>query len=420
MKKVFALLLLIVAGFAYLRFSHSDGPRYIFRTVPLESGNITSTVTATGKLGAVTVVEVGTQVSGTLQEIYADFNQHVKKGELIALIDPDVLKAKLEESRANLAVARASAAKARANLAESDRNLKRYKELWDRQLIARSELDAVETTRLTNRASVQEAEARVLQVQAALRQAETNLDYTRILSPEDGVIISREVNVGQTVAASLSAPTLFTIAKDLSDMQIETSVDEADIARVKEGQDVEFTVDAYSGTTFKGKVKQVRISPATSDNVVTYPVIISVANPDLKLKPGMTANVSIITDRRTNVLKIPMAALRFSPPPEDAASGKTAAATTSPFSPTMPRRGPGGGAGGGAGQGNGNAGRTGTVSVVWTVSGDLLGEKVQFRAGISDGSFVEVIESRELKEGALLAVSYSEQAKESLWGKIFK
>ena len=417
MKKVFILLILIAAGFAYLRFSHSDGPRYTFRTVPLEKGDITSTVTATGKLEAVTVVEVGTQVSGTLKEIYADFNQHVKKGELIALIDPDVLKAKLEEARANLAVARASAARARANLAESDRNLKRYKELWNRQLIARSELDAVETTRLTNRASVQEADARVLQVQASLRQAETNLEYTKILSPEDGVIISREVNVGQTVAASLSAPVLFTIAKDLSDMQIETSVDEADISRVKEGQEVEFSVDAYSGTTFKGKVKQVRISPATSDNVVTYPVIISVANPDLKLKPGMTANVSIVTDRRKDVLKVPMAALRFSPPPEDAAP-QTAAATSSPFSPSMPRRRPGGGAG--QGNGNGNAGRTGTVSSVWTVRDGVLGEKIQFRAGIGDGSFVEVITSKELKEGDLLAVSFSEQPKASLWGKIFK
>ncbi|MDK2958516.1 MAG: HlyD family secretion protein [Synergistaceae bacterium] len=418
MKKVFVLLFFIVAGFAYLRFSHSAGPRYIFRTVPLESGNITSTVTATGKLGAVTVVEVGTQVSGTLKEIYADFNQHVKKGELIALIDPDVLRAKLEEAKANLAMARASVARAQANVADSDRNLKRNRELWNRQLIARSELDAAETTHLANRASLQEAQARVLQVQASLRQAETNLDYTRILSPEDGVVISREVNVGQTVAASLSAPTLFTIAKDLSDMQIETSVDEADIARVKEGQEVEFTVDAYGGTTFTGKVRQVRISPATSDNVVTYPVIISVANPDLKLKPGMTANVSIVTDRRKDVLKVPMAALRFSPPPEDAAQ-QTTAAPSSPFSPSMPRRRPGG-AGGGAGLGNGNTGRTGTVSVVWTVSGDVLGDRVQFRAGISDGSFVEVIDSRELKEGDLLAVSYSEQPKESLWGKIFK
>ena len=417
MKKVFALLLLIAGGFTYLVFSHSGEPKYIFRTVPLETGNITSTVTATGKLGAVTVVEVGTQVSGTIKEIYADFNQPVKKGDLVALIDPDVLLAKLDEVKANLAVSRASVARAKANVADSERNLKRNRELWNRQLIARSELDAAETTHMANRAGLQEAEARILQVQASLKQAETNLDYTRIISPEDGVIISREVNVGQTVAASLSAPTLFTIAKDLSDMQIETSVDEADIAQVVEGQDVEFTVDAYVGVTFKGKVKQVRISPATADNVVTYPVIISVANPDLKLKPGMTANVSIITDRRINVLKIPMAALRFSPPTEEEAPA-TAAATSSPFSPSMPRRRPGGGAG--AGLGNGNAGQKGALSAVWTVKDEALGETVQFRAGISDGSFVEAIDAQGLKRGDLLAVSYSERPKESLWGAIFR
>ena len=413
MKKFIVLLLLLLAGAAAWFFlSGPDGKEYVYRSVPLESGDITSAVTATGRLGAETVVEVGTQVSGTVKEIYADFNEPVKKGQLIALIDPAVLKARLEESKANLAVANASVARARANLTESDRNLKRNRELWNRKLIAKSELDAAETTHLTTRAGLQEAQARVQQVQAALRQAETNLGYTRIISPEDGVIISREVNVGQTVAASLSTPTLFTIAKDLSDMQIETSVDEADISRVKEGQAVEFTVDAYSGTTFEGKVKQVRISPSTSDNVVTYPVIISVANPDLKLKPGMTANVSIITDRKTGVLKVPLAALRFSPPPTE--EGKSpAAATSSPFAPSMPRR-PRSGSGGG----NGNAGKSGTASAVWTVKDGELGEKVQFRGGISDGSFVEVVSSPELKAEDLLAVSYSEKPKESLWKKI--
>ncbi len=418
MRKVLVLIAMIIAGFAYLRFSHNGGPEYVFRTVPLESGDITSSVTATGKLGAVTVVEVGTQVSGTIQEIYADFNQQVKKGELVALIDPDVLEAKLEETRANLAVARASVARAKANAADSERNLIRHRELWKRQLIAKSELDAAETSHMANRAGLQEAEARILQVQASLRQAETNLEYTKIISPEDGVIISREVNVGQTVAASLSAPTLFTIAKDLADMQIETSVDEADIASVQEGQKVEFTVDAYGGTTFSGTVRQVRISPATSDNVVTYPVIISVANPDLKLKPGMTANVSIITDRRRDVLKIPMAALRFSPPEDNAPQAAAATATSSPFSPSIPRRGSG--LGQGAGQNNGKAGAAGTASAVWTVVDGALGEKAQFRAGISDGSFVEAIASPKLKEGDLLAVSYSEKPKESLWEKIFK
>ncbi len=415
MKKFIVLILILLAGAAaWLLLSGPGEKEYVYRTVPVESGDITSAVTATGRLGAETVVEVGTQVSGTVKEIYADFNEPVKKGQLIALIDPAVLKARLEESKANLAAANASVARARANLTESDRNLKRNRELWDRKLIAKSELDAAETAHLTNKAGLQEAQARVQQVRAALRQAETNLGYTKIISPEDGVIISREVNVGQTVAASLSTPTLFTIAKDLSDMQIETSVDEADISRVKEGQTVEFTVDAYSGTTFEGRVKQVRISPSTSDNVVTYPVIISVANPELKLKPGMTANVSIITDRKTGVLKVPLAALRFSPPPTE--EGKSpAAGTSSPFAPSMPRR-PRSGAGGGGG--SGNAGKSGAASTVWTVRDGELGEKVQFRPGISDGSFLEVVSSPALKEGDHLAVSYSEKPKESLWKKI--
>ena len=419
MKKIVVLLLLLAGGAAWIHFSDGGATEYVFRTATLESGNIVSKVTATGKLSAVTVVDVGTQVSGTIKEIYADFNDHVKKGQLIALIDPDVLAAKLEESKANLAVARAAVSRAKANLADSQRNLNRNKELWSRNLIAKSELDTAETTHSVNRASLQEAEARVLQVQAALRQAESNLGYTRILSPEDGVIISREVNVGQTVAASLSTPTLFSIAKDLTDMQIETSVDEADIARVKEGQEVEFTVDAHRGTVFPGTVKQVRIAPGTTDNVVTYPVIISVANPELKLKPGMTANVSVITERRTGVLRVPMAALRFSPPPTDTPAA-AATATTSPFAPSMPRRpGGGGGAGAGGGQG-GNAGTNGTLSSVWTVQDGKLGEQVRFRAGIGDGSFIEVAGSKDLKEGDLLAIAYSEKPKVSLWKRIFQ
>ncbi len=416
MKKIIVLLLLLAGGAGYFFLSDGGATEYTFRTAALESGNIVAKVTATGKLSAVTVVEVGTQVSGTVKEIYADFNDHVKKGQLIALIDPDVLSAKLEESKANLTVARASVARAKANLADSQRNLKRNKELWSRNLIAKSELEAAETTHALNRASLQEAEARVLQVQAALRQSESNLGYTRILSPEDGVIISRLVNVGQTVAASLSTPTLFSIAKDLTDMQIETSVDEADIARVKEGQEVEFTVDAYRGTVFPGTVRQVRIAPGTTDNVVTYPVIISVANPELKLKPGMTANVSIITERRTGVLRVPMAALRFTPPPTDEPA-PAATATSSPFAPSMPRRPRGGGTGNGQG---GGAGTNGAFSSVWTVTDGKLDGQVQFRAGIGDGSFIEVAGSKELKEGDLLAIAYSEKPKVSLWKRIFQ
>ncbi|MFA7620957.1 MAG: efflux RND transporter periplasmic adaptor subunit [Aminobacteriaceae bacterium] len=411
MKKTIAVLLLIAFGAAWTYFSDNGATEYTFRTAPVESGDIVAKVTATGKLGAVTVVEVGTQVSGTIKEIYADFNDTVTKGQLIALIDPDVLSAKLEEARANLAVSRASVTRAKANLADSERSLNRNKELWSRNLIAKSELDAAETAQALNRASLQEAEARVLQVQAALRQAEANLGYTRIVSPEDGVVISRVVNVGQTVAASLSTPTLFSIAKDLTDMQIETSVDEADIAGVTEGQLVEFTVDAHRGTVFSGRVKQVRISPGTTDNVVTYPVIISVSNPDLKLKPGMTANVSIITERRSGVLRAPMAALRFTPPPED--GGQAENSGSSPFAPSMPRRR-------GGGSGGGNAGANGTLSTVWTVKEGVLGERVQFHAGTGDGAYVEIVDGDGLKDGDLLAVSYSERPKTSLWKRIFQ
>ena len=417
MKKwIFILLaVLLAAGGGYFYFSGSDAPQYTFRTVPLERGDIVATVTATGKLGAVTVVDVGTQVSGTIREIYADFNDRVKKGQLIALIDPSVLEARLQEAEANLSMARASLSRARASVMESSRNLKRYQELWDRQFIAKSELDLARTTSLTDQATVREAEARVRQVEAALRQARTNLGYTKIISPEDGVVISREVNVGQTVAASLSTPTLFSIAKDLSDMQIETSVDEADISRVKEGQEVEFTVDAYSGTTFYGRVKQVRIAPNVIDNVVTYPVIISAANPELKLKPGMTANVSIITARPAGILKVPMGALRFTPPPVAAAPGAEPKKNGS--SPLVPvrRRSTGAKV---PGQEKDNAVREGTLSTVWVVEDDVLKEKVSFWAGAGDGTSVEALPPTELREGDLVAVSYSEKPKQSFWSRI--
>ncbi|MDI9370480.1 MAG: efflux RND transporter periplasmic adaptor subunit [Synergistaceae bacterium] len=408
MKKTITVILVVLAAFA-MSFSGNGAPEYVFRTSPVELGDIVAKVTATGRLGAVTVVEVGTQVSGTIKEIYADYNDTVTKGRLIALIDPDVLAARLEEVKANLAVANASVARAKANIADGERNLKRNRELWSRDLIARSELDAAETAQALNRASLQEAEARVLQVRASLRQAETNLAYTRIVSPEDGVVISRMVNVGQTVAASLSTPTLFSIAKDLTDMQIETSVDEADIASVVEGQEVDFTVDAHRGTVFKGRVRQVRISPGTTDNVVTYPVIISVANPDLKLKPGMTANVSIITERRSGVLRAPLAALRFSPPPEES----TENSGSSPFAPSMPRRR-------GGGSGGVNTGADGSRASVWTVRDGALYERVHFLAGAGDGAFVEIVGGEGLSEGDLLAVSYSEKPRTSLWRRLFQ
>jgi HlyD family secretion protein len=268
-------------------------------------------VTATGTVNAVTTVLVGTQVSGTIKNMYVDFNSPVKKGQIIAQIDPSTFQAQVQQARANLLAAEANLEKAGATLIDAKRTMERNAELFSKNLIARSDLDTAETNYETAKASVSAARSQVAQTKAALEFSETNLRYTKIVSPVDGVVISRSVDVGQTVAASFQTPTLFTIAQDLTKMQIDTNVDEADIGKVNVGQDVEFTVDAYPDLTFRGKVWQVRNAPITVQNVVTYDVVIQMDNPELKLKPGMTANVSIIITTKKDVLKIPNAALRF-------------------------------------------------------------------------------------------------------------
>ena len=315
LKKLFLLALIAAIGYGiYFYFFHEELVVYGLTTQPITKGEIVSTVTATGELNAISVVEVGTQVSGTVQEIYVDFNSQVKAGQLIALIDPSVLELTLRESEANLAVYNAGVKSAQASLTDAERKYSRNKELFSKKLIARSEVDTSEADVLMKRASLSEAQSRVIQGKAAVERARTNLNYTKITSPVNGVVIDRQVDAGQTVAASYQTPTLFKIAEDLTRMQIETKVDEADIGEVAEGQSVVFRVDAFPDETFKGKVVQVRIAPNSSDNVVTYTVIIHVDNPDFKLKPGMTANVSIETARAENVLRIPVAALRFTPP----------------------------------------------------------------------------------------------------------
>jgi len=288
-----------------------------FRLEKVVRGEIISSVTATGTVNPVTTVQVGTQVSGTIKEIYADFNSPVTKGQLIAQIDPAPFEAQVEQAKANLFSAKANKEKAEATLIDAQRTLKRNQQLFAEDLIARSDLDTAETNYETAKAALNAAEAQITQAEAALKYAETNLRYTKILSPVDGIVISRNVDVGQTVAASFQTPTLFTIAQDLTKMQVNASVDEADIGKVKVEQPVTFTVDAYPEITFNGKVEQVRNSPTTIQNVVTYDVIIEVANPELKLKPGMTANVTIIVAQKKGVLKIPNSALRFSPPKLD-------------------------------------------------------------------------------------------------------
>lgn len=279
-------------------------------TQSADRGDIRATVSATGTVNAVTTVLVGTQVSGTIKQLFVDFNSAVKKGQLLALIDPASFEAQVAQASANLSLARANLDKSKVALRDTITTFERNKILYGKNFISKSDLDTSETNYLSAQAQIKASEAQVEQTQAALNLARTNLRYTQIISPVNGTVISRSIDVGQTVAASFQTPTLFTIAQDLTKMQIDTSVDEADIGRIKADQRVTFTVDAYPDLTFKGNVSEIRNAPTTVQNVVTYDVIVKVDNSDLKLKPGMTANVSIIIDDRKNILRIPNAALR--------------------------------------------------------------------------------------------------------------
>jgi HlyD family secretion protein len=310
---VIALIVIAAGSFFYFK---TNGKKSVYKTEKVSRGEIKSEVTATGTVEAVTTVSVGTQVSGTIKYLYADFNSAVKKGQRLAQIDPATVQAQVDQARANLFSAQANMEKAAVVVVDAQRTHERSKELFSQNFIARSDLDTAETNLHSAQAQHKVTQAQVAQAQASLKMAETNLQYTNIISPVNGTVISRSVDVGQTVAASFQTPTLFSIAQDLTKMQINTSVDEADIGRVAQGQDVSFTVDAYPDTIFKGKVSDVRNAPTTVSNVVTYDVIIKVDNPDLKLKPGMTANVSITIEIRQDVLRIPNAALRFKPPAE--------------------------------------------------------------------------------------------------------
>lgn len=366
------MLLAIFAGIGYgvyYYFFQEEPVIYGLTSSAVTRGDITSTVTATGELNAISVVEIGTQVSGTVQEIYVDFNSPVRAGQLIALIDPSVLRLTLNESEASLAVYQAGVKSAQASLTDAQRKYSRNKELFSKKLIARSEVDTSEADVEMKRAALQEAQSRVTQARATVARARTNLSYTRITSPVNGVVIDRQVDAGQTVAASLQAPTLFKVAEDLTRMQIETKVDEADIGTVAEGQNVTFRVDAFPDEVFAGKVVQVRIAPNTSDSVVTYTVIIHVDNPELKLKPGMTANVSIETAKATDALRIPVAALRFTPPEE-------LLATVSFDKSILTQK------------------KSLNSGTVWPARGNDLMPPVYVETGITDGKWVQLISEK--------------------------
>lgn len=393
----------VAAGIAWgvwYGFFRDGGTEYVYRTQPVTRGSISATISATGSVNPVEMVDVGTQVSGTIKEIYVDYNSRVAKGQLVALLDTDMLQSRVDEAKAALALAQARVTSAAASAADAERTFKRNKELWERNLIARSELDAAETKLALARASLAESNAQVVQARASLKQAQTSLGYARIVSPVDGVVISRKVDVGQTVAASLQTPTLFSIARDLTRMQIEASVDEADIGRIAEGQKAVCRFDAWPDATFEGTVTQVRLNSTVVSNVVTYTVIIRVDNSELKLKPNMTANVTIVTEEKADVLRIAAAALRFTPPSDVLAALTSASENRREEKqqgsimgmPRMRRR---------------DANRTDDEAAVWVVEdGKLVGSVPVGEQGISDRTWVEVFDTP-LQEGQELAVSFS-------------
>ena len=478
----------VLAGF-YFWGNDSSTPQYMSARV--EKGNLRNTVSATGTLQAVTTVQVGSQASGTIAALYADFNSVVKKGQVVAQLDPSVAKAQVQQQRANLEQARASLANARAAVVNSRAGvsdaqarslaarstvqnnqagvsgaeanvavlkaqqddalslLKQQESLLKAGVISQREYEVSQTAyrtaearynqavaqlnqaKLTEQsaasagiaqgqagveqsqaqvqqaqAQVQQAAAQVQQAQAALSLAEVNLSHTTITSPIDGVVVSRDVNVGQTVAASLSAPTLFTIANDLTQMQVIANIDQADIGLVEQAKSVRFSVDAFPGKDFDGKIAEMRLNPVNVQNVVTYNVVINVENPEQKLKPGMTANLTITIDERNNVLKVPNSALRFTPQDANRQQGQSGAGQGQGQGQRRQRQQQDGN----AAQGDGGQNRfapasapvlPGQIRGVWVLGQDGKPERRRITVGLSDGSATEVVDG-DLREGEMV------------------
>jgi len=392
-----AALLVLGSGFVAWKWLGPVADAAPYKLAKVERGALTAAVSATGTLNPVVSVQVGSQVSGQIKEILVDFNSTVTQGQLIARIDPETFQHRVRQAEADLDAARsavnvqrAQQLQAKVNLMEAERDFERKKTLVEKNFISSAERDKAQTTLDAARAQAQVAEAQaknsealVRQREAQLAQAKVDLDRTAIRSPVDGIVVKRSVDTGQTVAASLQAPELFIIAKNLTDMQVETSIDEADVGRVRLGQKATFTVDAFPGRSFEGEVMQVRKAAQVVSNVVTYTVIVSAANPNLNLLPGMTANVRIVTAQKDSVLKVPNAALRFKPPqqPEEAKGGDARAARSAK-APGEP--------------GKGRSGK------VW-VPGASGPRAVDVRLGITDGSATELL-SEEPAEGTEVIV----------------
>jgi HlyD family secretion protein len=418
------IVALIAAGVAFLIVKRpwaSGAPEITFQTVSVGKGAIAAQVTANGTLSARGTVLVGAQVSGRVVEIHADFNDQVKKGQVIAKLDESVLKAQIDQAQAAYDLAIANQRKASVSLADADRQLKRQQTLKDQQLVAGATLESAEVNRDVAAASVSAAKAQVNQAAANLKQARTNLSYATINSPVDGVVLSRAVDVGQTVQASLQAPTLFTIAEDLSRMQIDTAVAEADVGRLTEGMKATFTVDAFPGKTFDGVVRQVRNAPTTTSGVVTYDAVIDVDNQDKSLRPGMTANVTFVLAHVADAVKIPNAALRFKPTREQMMAlreqfggggrGSDGSGRWGSGQRGSGARGAGGPPGGGGSSGGGAPGEGGPrrdfgdKKPVYKLE-DGKPKMVLVKPGLTDGSATEMLEG-DLKPGDQLITEIS-------------
>ncbi len=317
-KKVIvgAVILVVLFGaiLGYTLIKKGKTAQIKYRTEILAKGDVESAVTTSGSLNPVDVVDVGSQVSGKIAKLYADFNSKVKKGELLAELDLELLQAKVDQAESSYKSSVASLDQAKLALDNAQKKFSRSKELFAKNQISIEEMETAESNYLNAKANVVSAESKLSQSESSLKSSKVDLSYAIIRAPIDGVVISRNVNQGQTVAASYQAPLLFKLASDLTKMQLQCDIDETDIGKVKEGQKARFTVSAYQGETFNGTVRQVRYSPQTVQNVVTYATIVDAENPDLKLMPGMTATVSIITGEARGVLKIANSALRFTPP----------------------------------------------------------------------------------------------------------
>lgn len=376
---IIAVLVVAIGTLTAFKLESAKAPQYY--TEQVQQGDIQNVVQATGSITAVTTVQVGSQVSGTIQKLSADFNSHVTQGQIIAQIDPALFqgallqaKADLQDSVATLGSAKAALAKAQATEAQTHQDYLRYQELAKDGVVPQQQFDSAKAAWQSATADVAAAQAAITQDQAVVQQktaavtvAQTNLNYTTIRSPIDGTVVARNVDVGQTVAASLQAPTLFTIAKDLTKMQVYVSTDESDVGAIHTGLTATFKVDAFPNETFKGQISQVRLNAATVQNVVTYTTVVDFDNPQLKLFPGMTAYVSIPVAEADNVVKVPNAALRFKP-------------QTTTAQPTQAKNA------GGAGR----QAKDPTLATVWKMGANQSLQPVQIKLGITDHTFTQV------------------------------